>query len=194
MERLELALAFQVTLHVGDVRVVAAVALHFVQDFEEHPQDSVPARACGSALLSMLNRMTSVFEATARLMSPKSMASLILLSKNSTACLLWPSWRVRHCCRRYDKHLDEVGLAGAEKAGNPDAHLSGDHAQHRAEDLDIRAGAPRVAVGTRRGVWRVDGLGKGGQPARQHLPPVAQPVQVTVSLAHFFERHVHVGL
>ena len=44
-----------------------------------------------SALLSMLNRITSVLEATARLMSPRSMASLILLSKNSTARLLWPS-------------------------------------------------------------------------------------------------------
>jgi len=47
-----------------------------------------------SALLSMLKRITSVFEATARLMSPSSMASLILGSKNSTACLPWPEFAV----------------------------------------------------------------------------------------------------
>ena len=45
LERLQLALGFEVTLHVGDVRVVAAVALQLVQDLEEDPQDQVTSRA-----------------------------------------------------------------------------------------------------------------------------------------------------
>ena len=36
----------QVAFHVGDVRVIAAVALHFVQDFEEDRAGSRPARPC----------------------------------------------------------------------------------------------------------------------------------------------------
>ena len=38
----QLVLAFEITLHVGDMRVIAAVARQLVQDFEEHRQDSVP--------------------------------------------------------------------------------------------------------------------------------------------------------
>ncbi len=68
------------------------------------------------------------------------------------------------------------------------------HPQQRAEDLDIRAGAPRVAVGTRRVVRQVDGFGKSRQPARQHVPPVAQLIQVALALAHFDQRQVHVEL
>ena len=45
VERLQLALGFQVAFHVGDVGVVAAVALQLVQDLEEDPQDQVTARA-----------------------------------------------------------------------------------------------------------------------------------------------------
>ncbi len=42
---LQLALGFEVALQVGDVRVVAAVALHLVEDFEEDSEDRVPAAA-----------------------------------------------------------------------------------------------------------------------------------------------------
>ena len=63
--------------------------------------------------------------ATARLMSPKSMASLTLLSKNSTACLLWPLCVCVPFRKQVRQHLEEVRLAGAEEARNPDAHLAG---------------------------------------------------------------------
>ena len=85
---LQLSLGFEVSLHVGDVGMIAAVALQLVQDLEKDPEDAGLDPLPWSALLSMLKRMTSVLAATARLMSPKSMASLTLLSKNSTACLL----------------------------------------------------------------------------------------------------------
>ena len=44
VERLQLPLGFEVTLHVGDMRVIAAVALQLVQDFEEDSQDEVASR------------------------------------------------------------------------------------------------------------------------------------------------------
>ena len=45
LECLQLALGFEVTLHVGDVRVIAAIALQFVQDLEKDAQDEVTSRA-----------------------------------------------------------------------------------------------------------------------------------------------------
>ncbi len=64
----------QVTLHVSDMGIVGAVALHLVENFEEDGQDGfTPARA--SALLSMLKRITSVLDATARFTSANNMAS-----------------------------------------------------------------------------------------------------------------------
>ena len=63
----------------------------------------------------MLNRMTSACEATARLMSPKSMASLILASKNSTACLLWPSCECVPFRSRYDSTLMKCDLPEPKK-------------------------------------------------------------------------------
>ena len=88
---IQLALSGEVPLQFGDVRVVPAVAELFVEDLEEHAEDGV-APAALSALLSMLNRMTSTSLLTARLMSPASMASWILPSKNSMARLVCPAW------------------------------------------------------------------------------------------------------
>ena len=44
VECLQLTLGFEITLHVGDMRVIAAVALQFVQDFEEDSKDEVASR------------------------------------------------------------------------------------------------------------------------------------------------------
>ena len=41
VERLQLALGVEVSLHVGNVRVVAAVALQLIQDLQEHPEDEI---------------------------------------------------------------------------------------------------------------------------------------------------------
>ena len=41
MKCLQLAFGFEVTLQMSDVRVIAAVALQFVEDFEEHSQDQI---------------------------------------------------------------------------------------------------------------------------------------------------------
>ena len=73
----------------------------------------------------MLKRMTSVLRGHGPLDVAESMASLILLSKNSTACLLWPLCVWCAVPEQVRQHLEEVRLAGAEEAGNPDADLAG---------------------------------------------------------------------
>ena len=41
VERLQFAFGFKVSLHVGDMRMVAAVTLQLIQDLEEHSQNEV---------------------------------------------------------------------------------------------------------------------------------------------------------
>ena len=53
MESLQLALAVEIALHVGDVRVVAAIALQFVQDLQEDSQDQVASGAASVVRLAL---------------------------------------------------------------------------------------------------------------------------------------------
>jgi hypothetical protein len=56
-----------------------------------------------SAFESMLNSTTSALPATARWMSPKSIASCTFVRKNSTAGLSWPTWACVRLRKRYER-------------------------------------------------------------------------------------------
>ena len=126
VERLQLALGFEVTLHVGDVRVIAAVALQLVQDLEEDPQDQVTPRAAAVVGLAVDVEEDDIGVGDDRPLDvPKEHGVLDLALEELDRLLALAVVRVRAVVEQVRQHLQEVRLAGAEEARNPDAHLAG---------------------------------------------------------------------
>src|SRR5512133_1134868 len=66
--------------------------------------------------------------------------------------------------------------------------------QHRPEDLDVRAGAPGVAIGARRTAGAVDRFGERRQTAGERVAPLAEAVEIGVALTDLRQRLVDVEL
>ena len=75
-----------------------------------------------------------------------------------------------------------------------EARRRGIHAQDRTQHLDVRARAPGVAIGARGRARTVRHLGEGSEADIEHAAPIAQLIQIAVSLAHFRQRHMLVVL
>ena len=133
----------------GDVRVVAAVALHLVQDLEEDREDGVPARAVVGLAVDVEEDDIGV-GGDGPLDVPEEHGVLDLALEELDGLLALALVRVRAVAQQVRQHLDEVRLARAEEARDPDADLPGDVGVVRLVDgIDVRTrrtcgGAGRV--------------------------------------------------
>src|SRR5262245_16000130 len=133
---------------------------------------------------------------------PARPGSNLLLSLVKRVLLLTVSIRPRDVRRQHDAGAD-AGLLALQADADPalwvrpgpgdplqgpemgrDEHLrearrAGFDAEHGGQEIDVRVGAPGVAVGA--GGFGV--LGPGREAEGQHLPPRRQPLQVMVAEA-----------
>ena len=117
VERLELSPGFEVSLHMGDMRVIAAVALQFVQDLQKDPQDQVAARAAAVIGLAVDIEEDDIGigdDGTFDVAEEHGILHLALEKIHSLLAL--PVIRVRAIAEQVRQHLQEMRLAGAEKA------------------------------------------------------------------------------
>ena len=108
----------------GDVRVVAAVALQLVQDFQEDSEDRVPA-SHGVGLAVDVEQDDIGIGGDGPLDVAKEHGILDLALEELDGLLALAVVRVGAVAEKIGQHFEEVGLAGAEEARNPDANLAG---------------------------------------------------------------------
>src|ERR1700722_1870215 len=86
--------------------------------------------------------------------------------------------------------LAEMGAHGYAA----ESRRRGIDSQHGTENLDVRAGAPRVAIRARWAVRPVHRFSERGQPAGEHVAPRTELTQVTVAFADLCQCTVNVVL
>ena len=128
MEGVQLALAVQVPLHVGDVWVLGAIPLHFVEHLQEHRQDRFSTGLGVSPTVDVEQDHVSV-AVHCFLDVRKHQRVLDLLLEELDRLLRIAFVLVQAIPQHIAQDLDEVRFTGAEEARDPDADL--------ARDVDI---------------------------------------------------------
>jgi len=124
VELLQLASAFEVTFQVGDVRVVAAVTLHFVQDLEEDREDRVaPGAVVGLAINVEEDDIGVRGDGAFDVAEEHGVFDLAFEEFNRLPALAVVS--VRAVPQQVREDFDEVRFAGAEETRDPDTDLAG---------------------------------------------------------------------
>ena len=103
----------------GDMWVVAAVSLFFVQDLEEHLQHGVASRSVVGLAVDV--EEDCVGGGGHDLLQIREEHGVCELVREKLDCVSsLPFVGVLFVLEKVGKHLDEVGLAAAEEAGDPD--------------------------------------------------------------------------
>ena len=125
LEGVQLALGVEVPLQVGDVRMVAAVAQLLVEDLEEDPEDGVaPAAAVGLAVDVEQDDVDVAADGALDVADEHGVLDLAVEELDGALGLSVAG--DRPVLQQVGEDLEEVGLAGAEEAGDPHPDLAGD--------------------------------------------------------------------
>ena len=125
LEGLELSLAVEMPLHVGDVRVFRAVPLHLIEDLEKHRQDRLPSGPrVGPAVDVEEDDVGVAVDGLLDVGEHQLVADLLLEELDGLLALT--AVLVGLVAEDVAEDLDEVRFAGAKEARHPDADLAGD--------------------------------------------------------------------
>ena len=126
MECLQLAFGFKVSLHVGNVRVIATVALQLIQDLQKDPQDQVTSGAAAVVGLAVDVEEEDIGRGDDRPLDvPKEHGVFHLAFKEIHRLLALAVVRVRAVMEQVRQHFQKVRLTGAKETRDPDAHFAG---------------------------------------------------------------------
>ena len=125
LEGLQLALRSRCRSRCGDVRMVPAVAELLVEDLEEDAEDGVaPADAVGLAVDVEQDDVDVAVDGALDVAGEHGVLDLAVEELDGALGLSPVGDRA--VFQQVGEDLQEVGLAGAEEAGDPDADLAGD--------------------------------------------------------------------